>query len=107
MQNITQASNNKLIDRTEIHNTAMQTNTQMISKMSSVLSGVAQVSSYELSYPSVNELITERRNTVGDFLQENFESTSEDTGEERTNLQDSVNEQFDEIESNYKEDLEE
>ncbi|WP_017547470.1 vWA domain-containing protein [Salinicoccus carnicancri] len=107
LKNITQASNNKHLDRTQVVNAANTANRQTDNSMNGVLNDVSFSSSQEFRYPKAREWSEERYLIIRDFLSENYEVAGDDIDSEKEKLRDSVNQEFDEIERDYKEDIEE
>ncbi|MCK1977048.1 VWA domain-containing protein [Jeotgalicoccus huakuii] len=107
LKNITQASNDKMLDKTQVYNDAATANRAVSNSINGVLNDVSQRSSQEYRYPEAREMADERYLLVRDFLSEAYDESSDDVEAEREKLQETVNQEFDEIESEYKEDTEE
>lgn len=107
LKNITEASNDKQIENTQLVNAANTANRQTDNRIVGVLNDVSLNSSQEFRYPQAKEWANERYLIVRDYLSENYDEADDATLEEKEKLRDSVNEQFDEIESKYKKDVEE
>ncbi|WP_156889131.1 hypothetical protein [Jeotgalicoccus marinus] len=80
---------------------------KLVNSINGVLNDVSQSSSQEYRYPEAREMADERYLLVRDFLSEAYDESSEDVEAEKEKLQETVNQEFEEIESEYKEDAEE
>lgn len=106
LQNITQASNEKLQERNEIGHAAMTENRNMMNKMNGVLTRASNESSHKYQFHAARDWVTERNAIVSDFLVENHENSRENVNAEREKLADVVNEEFDKIQEEYEQDIE-
>ena len=107
LKNITQASNDKMLDKTQVYNDAATANREVSNSINGVLNDVSQSSSQEYRYPEAREMADERYLLVRDFLSEAYDESSDDVEAEKEKLQETVNQEFEEIESEYKVDAEE
>ncbi len=87
--------------------TQLQQTVKLVNSINGVLNDVSQSSSQEYRYPEAREMADERYLLVRDFLSEAYDESSEDVEAEKEKLQETVNQEFEEIESEYKEDAEE
>lgn len=107
LRNITNASNEKMLDKTQVYNATAKANRETHNSINGVLNDVSQESSQEYQYHGARDMAEERYLILRDFLSESYDESSEGVETEREGLRESVNQEFDEIESEYKEDVEE
>lgn len=107
LRNITNASNEKMLDKTQVYNATAKANRETHNSINGVLNDVSQESSQEYQYHGARDMAEERYLILRDFLSESYDESSEGVETEREGLRESMNQEFDEIESEYKEDVEE